>query len=305
VPEVPEVTVRDAQKGDAASIGDIWSSAVPYLIRTGARAAADMREDRTLRRRRWVGIVDNVVAGTATARQVGEREVFVTVEVHPEHGSRGVGTALLMTAVNAFPGTSMLRSVSNGDPISMSFAVRNGFLPEGEHHIAFIDPATVDAVEPAPRDLRPVTLDALPDLRMLLETYNLSAVDDPSGLSRRYTMYQLRADWWDSPDNAPDLSFGLVDDTTPRPLLASFTSVQVDRQRGRSWSSMTATHPSYRGRGLATWVKHRMLNALVEAAITEAWTGNDAMNKPMLRVNETLGYQPAATSIRLARRLPG
>jgi GNAT superfamily N-acetyltransferase len=305
VPEVQAVTVRDAQKGDAASIGDIWSSAVPYLVRTPARAAADMREDRTLRRKRWVGVVDNVVAGTATARQVGEREVFVTVEVHPDHGSRGVGTSLLMTAVNAFSGITMLRSVSNGDPISMSFAVRNGFLPEGEHHIALVDPGTVDKVEPAPRDLRPVTLDALPDLRMLLETYNLSALDDPSGLSRRYTMYQLRADWWDSPDNAPDLSFGLVDDTAPRPLLASFTSVQVDRHRGRSWSSMTATHPSYRGRGLATWVKHRMLNALVDAAITEAWTGNDTLNKPMLRVNETLGYQPAATSIRLARRLPG
>jgi GNAT superfamily N-acetyltransferase len=264
-----------------------------------------MREDKTLRRKRWVGIVDNIVSGTATARQVGEHEVFVTVEVHPEHGSRGVGTALLLTATNAFPGATMLRSVSNGDPISLSFAVRNGFLPEGEHHIAFADPSAADPVDPAPRDLRPVTLDALPDLRMLLETYNLSAEDDPSGLSRRYTMYQLRADWWDSPDNAPDLSFGLVDDMGPRPLLASFTSVQVDRQRGRSWSSMTATHPAYRGRGLARWVKHRMLNALVEAGITEAWTGNDSTNKPMLRVNESLGYQPAATSIRLARRLPG
>jgi GNAT superfamily N-acetyltransferase len=305
VPEVPDVTVRDAQKGDAASIGDIWSSAVPYLVRTPARAAADMREDKTLRRKRWVGIVDNVVSGTATARQVGEREVFVTVEVHPEHGSRGVGTALLVTATTAFSGATVLRSVSNGDPISLSFAVRNGFLPEGEHHVAFVDPAAVEPVDTAPRELRPITLDALPDLRMLLETYNLSAGDDPSGLSRRYTMYQLRADWWDSPDNAPDLSFGLVDDIAPRPLLASFTSVQVDRHRGRSWSSMTATHPSYRGRGLATWVKHRMLNALVEAGITEAWTGNDATNKPMLRVNETLGYQPAATSIRLARRVPG
>jgi GNAT superfamily N-acetyltransferase len=305
VPEVPAVTVRDAQKGDAAAIGDIWSSAVPYLVRTAARVAADMREDKTLRRRRWVGVVDNVVAGTATARQVGEREVFLTVEVNPEHGSRGVGTALMMTAANAFAGVTMLRSVSNGDPISMSFAVRNGFLPEGEHHIAFVDPATVAGVDSAPAGLRAVTLDALPDLRMLLETYNLSAGDDPSGLSRRYTMYQLRADWWDSPDNAPDLSFGLVDDAAPRPLLASFTSVQADRQRGRTWSSMTATHPSYRGRGLATWVKRRMLNALVEAGITEAWTGNDSTNKPMLKINEGLGYQPAATSIRLARRLPG
>jgi GNAT superfamily N-acetyltransferase len=301
---VPGVTVRDAQKGDAAAIGEIWSTAVPYLVRTAARASADMREDKTLRRKRWVGIVDNLVAGTATARQVGEREVFITVEVHPEHGSRGIGTALITTAATEFTGATMLRSVSNGDPISMAFAVRNGFLPEGEHHIAFIDPAVVESVGAPPRELRAITLEALPDLRMLLETYNLSADDDPSGLSRRYTMYQLRADWWDSPDNAPDLSFGLVDDAPARPLLASFTSVQVDRQRGRSWSSMTATHPAYRGRGLASWVKRRMLNSLVDAGIVEAWTGNDSANKAMLAVNGRVGYQTTATSVRLARRLP-
>lgn len=298
-----EVTVRDAQRGDAAAIGDIWSSAVPYLVRSAARAAADMREDRTLRRRRWVGVLDGVVAGTATARLAREHEVFLSVDVHPDHGSRGIGTSLLLTAATAFPGASQLRSVSNGDPISMAFAVRNGFLPEGEHRIGFVDPGAVPDAGPAPTGLRAVTLEALPDLRMLLETYNLSADDDPSGLSHRYTMYQLRADWWDSPDNAPDLSFGLIDDSPARPVLASFTSVQVDRERARSWSSMTATHPAYRGLGLAAWVKRRMLNSLVEGGIQEAWTGNDSTNEPMLAVNEALGYRMSATSVRLARRL--
>jgi GNAT superfamily N-acetyltransferase len=297
-----EVTVRDAQRGDARAIGEIWSSALPYLVRSAARAAADMREDRTLRRRRWVGVDGGAVVGTATARLVGEHDVFLSVEVHPDHGSRGIGTALLTAATHAFPEAVHLRAVSNGDPISLAFAVRNGFLPEGEHRIAFVDPGAVPDVGPAPEGLRAVTLDALPDLRMLLETYNLSAGDDPSGLSRRYTMYQMRADWWDSPDNASDLSFGLIDDSPARPVLASFTSVQVDRDRARSWSSMTATHPAYRGRGLARWVKGRMLNSLVEGGVTEAWTGNDSTNQPMLAINRRLGYFTSATSVRLGRR---
>jgi len=200
--------VRDAHRGDAPAIGEIWSAAVPYLVRTAARAAADMREDKTLRRRRWVGLVDGVVAGTATAQQLGEHEAFVTVEVHPDHGSRGLGTALLTDAAAAFPDIDQMRSVSNGDPISLAFAVRNGFLPEGEHRISFVDPAAVAEAGPPPTGLRAVTLEALPDLRMLLETYNLATSDDPSGLSRRYTMYQLRSEWWDNPDNAPGLSFG-------------------------------------------------------------------------------------------------
>ena len=295
--------MRDAHRGDAPAIGEIWSAAVPYLVRTAARAAADMREDKTLRRRRWVGLVDGVVAGTATAQQLGEHEAFVTVEVHPDHGSRGLGTALLTDAAAAFPDIDQMRSVSNGDPISLAFAVRNGFLPEGEHRISFVDPAAVAEAGPPPTGLRAVTLEALPDLRMLLETYNLATSDDPSGLSRRYTMYQLRSEWWDNPDNAPSLSFGLIDDDAPRPVLAAFTSVQVDRERGRSWSTMTATHPTYRRRGLARWVKRRMLKALDENGVTEAWTGNDSTNAAMLAVNEQLGYVAAATSIRLARRL--
>lgn len=295
--------MRDAQRGDAPAIGEIWSAAVPYLVRTAARAAADMREDRTLRRRRWVGLVDGVVAGTGTAQQLGEHEAFVTVEVHPDQGSRGVGTALLTDAAAAFPDIDQLRSVSNGDPISLAFAVRNGFLPEGEHRISFVDPSTVADAGPPPTGLRAVTLEALPDLRMLLETYNLATSDDPSGLSRRYTMYQLRSEWWDNPDNAPSLSFGLIDDDAPRPVLAAFSSVQVDRERGRSWSTMTATHPTYRRRGLARWVKRRMLRSLAENGVTEAWTGNDSTNAAMLAVNEQLGYVAAATSIRLARRL--
>ena len=69
--------------------------------------------------------------------------MFLTVEVHPDHGSRGVGTALLRTRPPPSPTSTELRAVSNDDPISLAFAVRNGFLPEGEHRISCVDPRTV------------------------------------------------------------------------------------------------------------------------------------------------------------------
>ena len=296
--------MRDAHPGDAGAIGEIWSAAVPYLVRTAARAAAEMHEDKTMRRRRWVGLDGEVVAGTATARPVSEHEVFLTVEVHPDHGSRGVGTALLAAAAAAHAGVDQMRAVSNGDPISLAFAVRNGFLPEAEERIGFVAPHLVGEAGPAPQGLRPVTLEALPDLRMLLETYNLAAGDDPSHRARRLTMYQLRSEWWDNPDNSPALSFGLIDDAAPRPVLAAFTSVEVDRERARAWTTMTATHPSYRGRALARWVEHRTLNAMADAGVTEAWIGNDTGDEAMLALNEQLGYVTATTSIRVARRVP-
>ena len=196
---MPVVTVRDAHRSDAIAIGQVSAAAVPHVVETSARVAAEMDDDERLGRRRWVALLGNQVAGTATARQVterrGERDLFLSVHVRPEWGSQGVGTHLLQAAAGAFPGSSRLLAVADGGPISLSFAVRNGFLPESEQPVARVDPRQVAAVGVPARDLRAVTLDALPDLRMLLETHNLATSEDPG--QRRLTMYQLRSEWWD------------------------------------------------------------------------------------------------------------
>ena len=299
--------MREAQRGDAAGIASVSTAAVPYLVCSAARVAADLRADATFGRRRYVGLVAGVVAGTATALQVGDRhgeqEVFVGIEVHPELGSRGVGTALLGAAAGAFPGATWLSSVCLHDPVSMAFAVRNGFVPREEQAVCFVDPREVDAAGPEPAGLRAVTLDALPDLRMLLATHNLAAGTDPTGRGRRYTMYQLRAEWWDTADNAPDLSFGLLADEPSGPVLAAYTSIRADRVGGRTWCSDTATHPAYQDRGLAGWVKRRMLNAVSEAGIGEAWALREPSDPAMLAVDAQLGYRPVARSVQLRRRL--
>jgi GNAT superfamily N-acetyltransferase len=302
---VAEVTVRDARHDDCEAIGEVWAAAVPYLVRSADRVAFDLGADASLGRRHWVGVVEGRIVGTAVARPVAEDEVFLGVEVHPDYGSRGVGLALLRTAVPAFPGVTNMAAVCRDDPISLGFAVRNGFLPEGEHQVCRVDPASVADAGPPPEGLRAVPLTDL-DLELLLDTHNSAAGDDPSGLSRVYTLRQLHADWWDSPDNAAGLSWALVADDPVAPggsVVASFTSMQVDRGRRRAWSGMTATRPSYRGRGLATWVKRRTLSSLAEAGVTEAWTANDATNAPMVAVNRALGYSSAAKSISVRRRL--
>ena len=296
--------MRDAQPDDAAGIAQVWAAAMPHLVRSAARAAADLRQDEALARRRWVALLDGTVVGTGTARRVDDDSVFLTVEVLPERGSRGVGTTLLAATVTAFPGATVLTSVCRDDPIALAFSVRNGFLPDGENRVARVDPTSVGPAGPGPERLTATTLDRLPDLDVLVAAHNAAAVDDPSGLSRTYTRTTFLADWWDSPDNAPELSWALLDPAGPSPVVASFTSVQVDRPRGRAWSAMTATHPAYRGRGLAGWVKRRSLNALAAAGVGEAWAANDATNAPMIAVNDALGYRPVGRSIRVQRRFP-
>ncbi|NUR06106.1 MAG: GNAT family N-acetyltransferase, partial [Nocardioidaceae bacterium] len=192
---MPEVTVRDATAADATAIGDVWASAVPYLVRSNARVAADLREDPLHERRRLVGLVDDKVVGTATSRAVGEDESYLTVEVHADWGSRGVGSALLRALLVQLRDRHHLTSVCNGDPVSMAFAVRNNFVPVGEHRVSRVDPRDVPVVGPVPEGLAAATLGVLPELSALLETHNLADADDPSGLSRRYTMGTFLADW--------------------------------------------------------------------------------------------------------------
>ncbi len=308
MPEVPEVTVRDAQRGDAAAISEVSTAAVPHLVRSAAGVAADLREDARLGRRRWVGLVEGRIAGTATARIVADqedvREVVLTVAVHPDFGSRGLGSRLLQTAAGAFPDATALQAHGTDDPISMAFAVRHGFLPEDEHPLSLADPQDVPDVGPPPDGIRPVTLAALPDMRMLLETHNLAAADPAEGPLRRLTMYQLRSEWWDDPDNAPDLSWGLLAPGRSAPVLVSFTSVRVDRDRGRAWSGRTATHPDHRHRGLAEWVLRRTLNALAGEGVLQAWAPDARDNPALVALNRAAGYRPATRSIQLARRLP-
>jgi GNAT superfamily N-acetyltransferase len=297
-----EVTVRDARPDDAPAIAEVWAAAGPLLVRSAARAPADLRSDQVVGRRRWVSELDGRVVGTSSARRQGDGTVSVSVEVHPDSGSRRVGTALLAAALAAFPDAADFSGVSNDDPIALAFAVRNNFVPTGEHRIAGVDPRTVPPAGPAPAGLRGVRLDEV-DPELVRVAHNASAADDPSGLSRAYDPAGFRSDWWDSPDNAPELGCGLLDESAGAPVLAAFTAVQVDRARGRSWSSMTATLPAYRGRGLARWVKQTMLNVVAAAGVTSATTANDATNGPMIAVNDALGYAPVGRWIRVQRRI--
>ena len=66
---------------------------------------------------------------------------------------------------------------------------------------------------------------------------------------------------------------------------------------------MTASHPSYRSRGLATWLKQHTLRELAAAGVHDAWAANDSSNAPMLAVNRALGYQPTENSCVVERRL--
>ena len=294
------IVVRTADPGDAPAMAQVWAAAVPYLVRSAASIAHAMGSDRMVGRRRTVAVLDDQVIGTATSFLRPDGVGAIQLAADPEHRGRGAGTVLYDDAMGSLDsqGAAITEGVANDDPASLAFVRARRFTVSGEHRISGVDPRTVDLVGPAPDGLEPIRCDRLPDTDSLLATHNASAKDDPSGHSRVHTAAEFRSQWWDSPDNAHDLSWAMLDGET----VAAFTSVQVDRERGRAWSSMTATHPSYRGRGLATWLKRATLNSLADAGVTRAMTANDLQNAAMLAVNGRLGYRPIATLYAVRRQ---
>lgn len=80
-----------------------------------------------------------------------------------------------------------------------------------------------------------------------------------------------------------------------------FLARHGDRYVGFSGALGTAVHPAYRGRGIATALKVRVILAAAAQGVPTLSTSSG--NPAMLRINENLGYRRASTEIRLVRPL--
>ncbi len=109
-------------------------------------------------------------------------------------------------------------------------------------------------------------------------------------------------DWlahtWNNPSLDRELTTVVLVDGT----VAAFCAAETDGATRYS-SAMTGTLRAFRGRGLAKLAKTASLHRAREAGYTEAFTGNDADNGPMLAINEWFGYEVCATETRYTKRL--
>ncbi|MGK5641633.1 GNAT family N-acetyltransferase, partial [Streptomyces sp. URMC 126] len=144
--------------------------------------------------------------------------------------------------------------------------------------------------------LHPLT-DFADDPRPLHALDTAVAADEPGDVPVVVPPYEewLTAEWL-RPGIDHALSTAAVVDGVP----VAYTLVLADGH-GRMMSAMTGTARAHRGRGLARLVKTHTLHRARAAGCTEAFTGNDAGNAPMLAVNERLGYTWAAAEWRYVR----
>ncbi len=306
------ITVRDLRpevRADAEGFARVRRLAVPFLPATPESVLHLLtRTHPDARFRLLIAEEDGEVVGTAQVYAAHESpepgQGNANVYVHPERLRRGAGALLVRAAEEhlAAHGVTKVFSWVLDEPDNRAFAERRGYRASRSAHFLRLDLAH-GALPPLP-DVPPgvelrTAADFADDPRPLFELDAETTEDEPGDIDFEFTDYAAwLAETWGHPLLDRDLTSVAVADGRP----VAFTVAHTDGS-GRYCTAMTGTARAYRGRGLAKLAKSHSLHRARTAGCTEAFTGNDAGNDPMIAVNKWFGYEICATEVRHVREL--
>ena len=291
--------VRDYQDADLD-----WLVALRYRWYPEALPEAELRnvlaEPVPSRAVRLVAELDGIPIGCAavipSTYDEGCDSVLILVE--ERYRGRGVGSRLFV-AVEPHLGIRGLPSVRpvperDGDP-SVDIAGHWGFRVH-ERAVA----SRLVLAEPTP-PVAPVGVSSrvvddadltalLPDVDALIDASNTS----PERAAGFIVTHEQLSDWW------PGLVWVVVSVLSEPVALACACP-----HDGDTWHVIyTGVLPDHRGRGLARLAKQHLHAEVARRGGREVWTENETGNAGILALNESFGYQPFRTELRL-RREPG
>ncbi|MEV6103518.1 GNAT family N-acetyltransferase [Streptomyces sp. NPDC051940] len=301
--------IRDFRPEDAETVLAVRRAAVPFLVQT-PQAVIDhaAHAPAAMRLRLLVAELDGEIVG---AGQVGLQhettepgQAFANPQVHPDHRSRGAGTALLAEAERYLRGLGATRVHAwvMDEEGPRAFAEHRGYTSSRSSRILRLDLTGTPLPEvpalPAGTGLRPLgAFREDPDGLFALESEVVQ--DEPGDVVSDALQFDA---WFDDTfvhgGIDQELSTVVVVDGVP----AAHSYVETDG-RTRLASRGTGTARAYRGRGLARLAKIDSLGRARAAGYTDAFTGNDDTNAPMLAINKRLGYEPFAGERRYVRDL--
>ncbi|MEG3629216.1 GNAT family N-acetyltransferase [Streptomyces poriticola] len=306
------VIVRDLRtesRADLEGFARVRRLALPFILYTPESLVhALTRTHPDARFRSLVAEEEGEVIGTAQVSLVHDSpepgQGLVNVYVRPDRVRRGAGGLLVRTAEEYLAGEGAVKLLSwvLDAPGNRRFAEGHGYRSSRSAHFLRLD-LSGGTLPPLPAPPAGVELrtaaDFAADPRPLFTLDAETSADEPSDVDVEFTDYEAwLAATWRHPLLDRELTTVAVVDGRP----AAFTAAYTDGD-GRYSTAMTGTARAFRGRGLAKLVKNASLHRARAAGCTEAFTGNDTGNGPMLAVNAWLGYELCATEVRHVREL--
>jgi GNAT superfamily N-acetyltransferase len=303
------VIIRSFRPADAEGWVRVRRAALPFMVTTAEQIVYDLSHSHPGRRLRpLVAELGGEVIGTAQvgiAHDASEPgQGFINAYVHPDRLGLGAG-GLLVRAAEAYlseAGATAVFSWVLDEPANLAFAERHGYRPSRSAHFLHLDLAngTLRPLQNPPPGVELRTAaDFADDPRPFFEADAETVADEPSDVPTALSDYEdwLRTTWHHPTVDHALTSVALVDGN-----VAAFSIAQTDGLTRYS-SGGTGTRRAYRGGGLAKLVKNDSLHRARSAGCTDAYTGNDAGNGPMLAVNKWFGYDICATEVRHVREL--
>ncbi|WP_309095737.1 GNAT family N-acetyltransferase [Streptomyces sp.] len=305
------VIVRDLRpdvRADAEGFSTTRRLALPFMLSTPESVVHTLTHAHPdAHFTQLVAEEDGEIIGTAQVSVAHESpepgQGSANIYVRPDRRHRGAGSLLLRTAEErlAALGVTKLFAWVLDEPENRAFAERHGFRASRSAHFLRLD---LTAGSLPPRQAPPpgvelrTAADFADDPRPLFELDAEVVSDEPGDIAVEFTDY---AAWleenWRHPLLDRDLTTVAVVDGRP----AAFSVAHTDGTR--YGTAMTGTAREFRGRGLAKLAKNDSLHRARAAGYTEAFTGNDTGNGPMIAINKWFGYEIGATEVRHVREL--
>ncbi len=317
--------VRPFAERDYPRLVELDNAVYPELGRGEAEFRhqdASWDHERYFFRRCLAEEADGAVAGWGTLHHMPDQfdpdRYGFSIGVHPDARRRGAGSALydaLRRTLIERGARAARAEAKASQPAGGAFLERRGFVERARAWESILDVAAFDptpfAGAPARVAAQGITLSTLAEER----------ARDPAALTAIFDLFLVCSrdvpeidpvtdvpyDYFltnevEGPDGLPD-GFFLAKDGGRYVALSNLYS--SERDPSVIHQGLTGVHPAYRGRGLAMALKLRTVEYARDRGKRQIRTWNNTLNRPMLRINEAMGFRKEPVWVVYQKELAG